>query len=262
MTAKRLDLCAAQFALVLHHLRTNPVRDRVCVEIGSGWVLSHAMICHLLGARKVYATDIRPMAYPAFLRQALHNAEQSIIRDVLAPYCPHTDIRRRLENLLSLREFSFESLKGLGIEYVSPLDLGRQPLSFKADFIFSFAVMEHVPAVHVAPLLKNLADSLNPGGSMVHCIHLEDHRDFNDPFVFLSASEGDYTDKVQTIRGNRIRRSQWRRFFGEIPGIESRFIYEWSRIDRKLPEKISPEVLYENEQDLRVTHLGVYSEKK
>lgn len=262
VTTKRLDLCAAQFAHMLHLSPHIPIKDRTCLEIGSGWVLSHAVICHLLGAKKVIAADVTPMAKPECLKDAIRKAEPSIVRDVLSPFCGHSEIRERLNRLLSINKFTSDTLNRLGIEYLAPFDMAKDDLNSRIDFIYSFAVLEHIPVDEIAPLLKNIALSLKPGGAMLHCIHMEDHRDFNNPFDFLSMSRDSYPPDIQTIRSNRVRRSQWHTFFRETEGIEYTFIYEWSRNDRALPKDIDPSIIYEDEKDLRVSHLGVYGIKK
>lgn len=46
-TSKRIDICAAQIAHLLHLSSHGPVENMVCLEVGSGWVLSHALVFHL-----------------------------------------------------------------------------------------------------------------------------------------------------------------------------------------------------------------------
>ncbi len=82
------------------------------------------------------------------------------------------------------------------------------------DFIFSNAVLEHVPTSDVIPLLKNLEKDLTPNGVMIHCIHLEDHKDTETaPFDFFSAPEKTFGPEMQGIMGNRIRASEWMKIF-------------------------------------------------
>ena len=82
-TDKRLDVCAAQVAHVLHLSGFSgklPLRGKVCLELGSGWVLSHALVFHLLEAKRVLATDTQAMAYPpcvASIAPQLHNLGDS-----------------------------------------------------------------------------------------------------------------------------------------------------------------------------------------
>ena len=98
---------------------------------------------------------------------------------------------------------------------------------------------------------------------MIHCIHLEDHKDINRyPFDFLNIAENQYTRKLQSERGNRIKCSEWRRIFGDLEGTNTDFIYSYSRIDKALPESIDPSISYYDEHDLRTSHIGVYTRKE
>jgi len=83
-SSKRLDICAAQFAMLFHLSNKGDLTHKVCLEVGSGWVLSHAIICYLLGAKHIFATDISPNAHPATLKTAIHGAIPSAVRDTLA----------------------------------------------------------------------------------------------------------------------------------------------------------------------------------
>ena len=66
---RQVETMAAHFAHLLHRANIT-LKDRVCLEIGSGWVLSHAIVMYLLGAKRVIATDIIRGAYPSVLKQA------------------------------------------------------------------------------------------------------------------------------------------------------------------------------------------------
>src|SRR5688500_6756824 len=56
-STKRLDLCAAQFAQSLHLAGDVRLEGARCLELGAGWVLTHALVCHLLGAERIVAVD-------------------------------------------------------------------------------------------------------------------------------------------------------------------------------------------------------------
>ncbi len=261
-SSKRLDLCSSQFALWLHLTGNPPLRGKVCLELGSGWVLTHAIVCHLLGAKGVIATDVEDLARPSSLRAAIHKAIPSLVRDTLSPFCDHGEIRRRLDRLLATRRFTLDTLKSIGIEYLAPVDLARRGPDILVDFIYSNSVLEHVPVEDVTALLENLTSLLRPGGTMIHAIHLEDHRDTESrPFAFLSEPAKTYTRAVQTRRGNRIRASRWRDLFCQTKGLDPAFFYEWIRRDRDLPETIDSSVVYEDETDLRTSNVGVYAVK-
>jgi hypothetical protein len=260
---KRLDLCAAQIAHLFHLAGCPSVKGKVCLEVGSGWVLSHAVVLHLLGAKKVVATDILPCARPSILSEAIRCAVPSIVRDTLSPFCEHSEIRRRLNNILSIEHFSFDVLKKMGIEYIAPIDLAKTPLGIPFDFVYSNSVLEHVPVEDVLPLLGNLTNDLSEGGLMIHAVHLEDHKNLADrPFAFLSESQVDYYRNAHNHRENRIRSSQWRQMFDDVTMLNYRFLYEWRRLDKKLPDVIDSSISHEGEGDLRVSHIAVLGTKK
>jgi len=260
---KRLDLCAAQFAHWLHISGNPPLQDKVCLELGTGWIATHALIAHLLGAKKVVTTDIEALIRPSFIGTAVREAVPSIVRDVLSPFERHDRIRRRLDRLRSIRTYTLEVLGELGVEYIAPIDLAKSRLNIPLDFVYSNSVLEHVPVDDVSSLLDNLTADLAPGGTMIHAIHLEDHRDIEHaPFLFLAESGREYDSLKQTEYGNRIRKSHWCKFFDHVEGLESRLIFEFTRPDKALPPTVDSAISYVSEDDLRVSHVGVYGVKK
>ncbi len=254
---KRVDLCAAQVAHALHQSGLGGVEGLRCLEIGAGWVLSHALVLHLLGAERVIACDVVAQAKPWALRRALRRSVPSLIRDPLSPFADHGAIRERLDRVLRLRDWSWRSLAELGIHYRAPHDLALAPLGEPVDFVYSNSVLEHVASRDVPRLLRNLVADLQPGGSMLHCIHLEDHQDSRGaPFAFL-APQSAFDASEEGRRGKRLRRSGWAAAFDALSGLEWRMAYEWKRSSSLLPDRIDPTVAHEGTEDLRVSHLGV-----
>lgn len=264
-STKRLDICAAEIAGVLHlagFSHKTPLKGKTCVEVGCGWVLSHSVVFHLLGAKRVYATDIERNAFPTVLSASIRKSIPWVIRDLLGPFEDHDRIRMRQEKLIRIGEFTLENLRKLGIYYWAPVDIARRRLKREVDFVFSNAVLEHVPREDVLPLLMNLTKDLAPEGVMIHCIHLEDHEDTeNSPFEFLSEPRKMFTREVQSVRGNRIRASEWMKIFGVVPNMRFTPLYAYVRQNRELPASIHPSVLHEDESDLRVCNLGVLGVK-
>ena len=261
-TSKRLDICAAQLAHVLHLAGHPPLADKTCLEIGAGWVLSHALVCHLLGAKRVLAADIQPLAHPECLSIAVRESIPYILQDILSPFDDYSLLRERVERLLSIKRFDFNVLRGLGVEYISPVDLAKERLATTVDFIYSHSVLEHVPQEDVPGLLGNLGSDLSTNGTMIHCIHLEDHDDFiSRPFQFLALPAKAYPRWCETITGNRMRASSWQKAFSQIDGSQSRMIYSFSRGDVDLPPHIDDSIAYRDEADLRTSHLGVFTRK-
>lgn len=254
---KRLDVCAAEIAHQLHLIPEITIQDKVCLEIGCGWILSYALIYYLLGAKKVITTDILPMANPARLYDALHHSTAYVIRDVLSAYVDRETIREKLDYLLSLKHFDFETLSKIGIEYVAPFDFAKSNYSEKADIIYSRSVMNHLPRSIVKDILKNLYDTLNSGGAMMHDIHLEDIKAEDNPFAFYEIPETEYPLEYDTVRGNRIRASQWEEYFDDLSSNKSRVYYRWIREDNILPSNIDSSIKYKDSQDLLTTHIGI-----
>ena len=246
----------------MHTSGAAPLNGKVCVELGSGWVLSHALVMHLLGAARVIATDIEPLAHPNVLRQAVRESNEGIIRDVLGPFADHTAIRERLTTLRGIRKFDLGTLRRLGVEYRAPIDLATAPVGEPIDFAFSLSVLELVPPAAVRPLLVNLTADLRPGGTMLHALHLEDNgASAADPFAYLSEVTETYRS-TQTWRGNRLRASEFLRIFESVPELSTRVAYAWQRLDRPLPTRIAPEIAYTDEKDLRTSHVGIYATKR
>ena len=261
-TSKRIDIVAARFANILHISKHPSLVGKTCLEIGSGRVLSHALMLHLLGAEKVIATDIDPIAQPSTLAHAVRSSIASVPRDVLGPHSNHSHVRARFDNLLGIERFDFDILRRLNIEYRCPLNLATVKLDTRVDFIYSNSVLEHVPVEDVPALLQNLVKCLNPSGTMIHCIHLEDHENIiGNPFAFLRISNEDYTPRVQVERGNRIRSSEWQGVFDAVEGASTDFIYRYSRDDRPLPSPLAPAFVGLEESDLRTSHIGAYTRK-
>ncbi len=261
-THKRLDVSAAEIAHVLHLVPELNLKDKVCLEIGSGWVLSYALIFHLLGARKVIATDIAPLANPARLHDALHQATDYIIRDILSAFGDHEEIRERLDNLLAIKRFDEESLARLGITYLAPCDFAAGKFTEEVDYIFSRSVMNHLPRNLVGVIVQNLYDSLRSGGIMTSDIHLEDVKCFDhSPFAFYEISAAEYLPAYDGLRGNRIRAGEWGALFAQLANGQSRTYYQWRRNPDVLPEKIDPSINAMSVDDLRTSHVGIVVRK-
>lgn len=261
---KRLDICSAQFAHGLHLCKNISLQDKVCLEIGSGWVLTHALVAHLLGAKRVIAIDLNKYLRPEVLSFAVKESITSVVRDILAPFESHQILRDRLYHLLKIKEFDLEVLAELGIEYRAPFDLLKDNLGESVDFIYSASVLEHIPHKIVPNLLFKLSDCLKTQGFMMHMIHLEDHQDIqNKPFEFLKLPCSSYSEEMESRRGNRIRASHWQTLFNSLKNCSSEVLYKYSREIELLPEKLELEgIENESTEDLLISHLGIKVSKQ
>lgn len=255
-TKKNLESCAKDFSRMLSPCNwpQNSLRNKICLEIGSGFVLSHAVICYLLGAEKVIATDVKAIAHARCLKYAIKHSNYSRMMELLSPYVDIEEVEKRYKILKSLKKFNEQELKKINIEYVAPIDIAQRKLSQTVDFIYSFAVLEHVPVDRVNSLIDNLVHMLNANGTMIHMIHLEDHRDFSKPFEFYA--EKHYPEDMQSKRGNRLRPSHYERILKQIDGIEYKVVTQLNKKNVKLPPRIY--IDYTDENDLRARTLGLY----
>lgn len=236
-----------------------PLRDKVCVEIGSGRVLTQSVVLHLLGAKKVIATDIAKIAFPSHLRAAVQHADIAVTHDALSCFEDPIVLNKRLGALRRLPSFDWTALADLGIEYRAPVNLAEERIGEPFDFVFSESVLEHIPLDQIDAVLANLAADLRPGGLMIHRIHLEDHRSLvQDPFAFFEMLE--YGSSEQGRFGNRLRPSTWLSLFRAVPSLETNVLFQWSRPDAPIPDVV-PEVAYEDEMDLRASNVGIIAWK-
>jgi hypothetical protein len=256
LTSKRLDVTAAQMAHLFSLNKNLSVKDKVCLEIGGGWVLSHALIMYLMGAKKILVTDIESIANPEFIPYAINSSSLSLIRDILSPYEDHEILRARLNKLHQIKNYNFEELQKLDIEYKAPVNFDRKILPEKFDFIFSNVVLEYLTEDSLLKLVMNLKQMLNPKGEMLHAVHLEDHAS-SKPFDYLKTDTDFYTAAKYLKHSNRIRFSTYNTVFS-ASGLDFSYLYQWERKDAALPQNIDPNIKYTNENDLRTSHFCVY----
>ncbi|MBF9234145.1 methyltransferase domain-containing protein [Microvirga alba] len=214
--AKRLDLISTQLAEMMAWGGIERLSGAHCLEFGSGHLLSEALVYHLAGAREVVAVDYFPILQPAEVSVACRGVDPEKIVATLGRYDTPDNVQARLMGLLRRRDWSLEGLAELGISYIAPFDAARGPLDRAFDVITSTSVLEHVPVSAANPIFSNLFAMLRPDGTMIHRIHVEDHRDFHrEPFAFLAANT-DWTEADCDRRGNRLRPSDWQRIADEL----------------------------------------------
>ena len=231
------------------HYTGNLFKDSVCLEMGSGWVLSHAVVAYLLGAKKIYASDYFPLADFAALKISISKSDAALIRDILAPYEDHEILREKVEQLRAISRWNSEELEHIGITYTAPVDFVREMPFDDVDFIYSLSVLEHIPCDSVTALLRQLSGI----PTQFHFIHLEDHADLaNEPFEFLTFSH--YPKQLQLERGNRIRASQWIELLSKYHTVE--VVHAWKR-NMPIPDSLASEIEFVDEDDIRTSHLGL-----
>lgn len=257
-TSKRLDVAAAQIAHLLSLDKTISVKNKACLEVGGGWIFSHALVLHLLGAKHIVITDIAPIARPRLIVDAIRCSSLSTVRDILSPYEDHEVLRGRIDTLLAIKHFDLLQLAELGIEYRSPVFLDSAPLTLKCDFIFSHVVLQYLTEESLHKMLRNLKLMLNPDADMLHTLHLEDILPSSSgPFGYLKPDPEFYKNGKQRRHGNRIRFSVYDNVFKQS-GFQYSYLFRWYRRNVGLPAAIDPEVKYVDEDDLRTSHFCVH----
>ena len=167
-----------------------------------------------------------------------------------------------MENLVSIKNYSFETLQSLGIEYKAPFDFFKDELYTKVDFIYSNSVLEHVPIKDVSKLIEKLNNLLSDDGFMIHCIHLEDHKvKKKTPFDFYSIPSNSFLEKDQNDRGNRLRKNQWISILKSL-NIDHKIFYSYKRKKNCIPYKIDRSINFTDENDLLTSHIGIYIKSK
>lgn len=253
-TTKRLDRWAPETARLLRIGGIASLEGRDCLEFGSGHLLAEPLIYHLLGASRVVAVDHFAILEESIVGRVWDGIDEDALVAVLGSFEAPDAVRRRLLNLRALDRLRLRDLAPLGITYVAPFDVTRDPPPGRGfDAILSCSVLEHVPAASAPAILGGLAELLKPGGVMIHAIHLEDHRDFaREPFAFLAAGT-DWTEAEADRRGNRLRASEWLALAGRIEGVEI-VATERERRDAPLPP-LDPRFLGFDPEDLRTKGL-------
>ena len=262
-STKRLDRCLDYLRDVNETCTDFDLEGRVFLEVGAGYVLSHSLAAYVLGAVEVYCSDVSRLASIDAVRTSVMSSKGQVDWAGLECFGSVGRMKERYDRLLSLGEFSFRSLESLNIHYVAPIDLASTVFPKQVDVVLSASVLEHVPVDDVDSLLSSLGSILTPNGIMYHYIHLEDHEDSRLPFAFLEMSGKTYGRMLQTERGNRIRKSEWERYFSRIEDVDASIVFSVAREgDYVFPKTVDRSVKHTDEHDLRTAHLKVLVKKR
>jgi hypothetical protein len=253
---KRLDILMEAMAERLQAANFGSFRGAACLEYGSGHLLSEALIYHLAGASRVVAADHFRLLQDDEVRRALDGVDAEILIRERARWDDTAAVRGRFDALKRRTDWSLPALNDIGVSYVAPYDAAAGPLPGETfDLISSLSVLEHVPPAAAPVILGNLLAMLRPTGTMVHNIHLEDHRDIEgDPFAFLAAGT-DWSDADHDSRGNRLRASDWVRIVESIPGAVVARVAPMIKSGTRLPDALDPAFAAYDPIDLRTSRI-------
>lgn len=211
------SLCSADHRIAIEHgiklikmLRACDfdVSGKLGLEVGTGWVPTVPIVHLLCGAERLYLTDVVRYLDAQTLDLAKKNIQLHVglIKEELGISKPVID-----------RVIAESVLQEGRLQYLAPVRWNTISAG-SVDYVFSRAVLEHVPRGHIPELLAAASRVLKPGGLMAHIIDNSDHFQHNDKSIsrinFLS-----YSSKAWSIicaladQPNRLRHSDYRRIF-------------------------------------------------
>jgi hypothetical protein len=210
-----------EYEMVLVHAlkllkNVGEVRDKVCLEIGSGWEPIIPIIFRAAGARAVYLTDLYSLICPESLQVALSflESKRRFIRDRVGLSLPefvHTASPKGAAAMLA----------DLGLIYLAPCNCQSLTVlpDHSIDVIYSHNVLEHIPETVLRGIFAEAYRLLRQMGLMAHIIDNSDHWQHADPRIsrlnFLQHS--DLVWRLTCLNPqnfqNRLRHSDYIRLF-------------------------------------------------
>jgi hypothetical protein len=142
------------------------VSGKVGLEVGTGWVPTVPLIHLLCGAERLYLTDVVRYLDEQTLNLARHNIQLHaglIERELQLPPSVIKEFFERTPRLQPGR-----------LEYLAPVKW-NSIRSASIDYVFSRAVLEHVPPGHIPKLLAAVSRVLKTRGLMANIIDNSDH---------------------------------------------------------------------------------------
>jgi SAM-dependent methyltransferase len=193
------------------------LRERVLLEVGTGWLPTMSLGAALLGA-SVHTYDHVVHLREANLRHVLNLLGPQLEEIAVTPPCTSevflANHLRRFRKAAGPDVASW--LAACGVYYHAPADAAAtQMAAGSVDVHFSLNVLEHVPRATVSALFREAYRVLKPGGLVRHRIDTSDHYAHGDRRIteinFLK-----YSDLTWRIIGqnrihftNRLRKSEY-----------------------------------------------------
>ena len=234
--------------------------DAVFYEFGAGWDLAVQLSYAALGVGRQTLVDIRP------------NIRLELVNATLASLARQRNEVAEIagEPLRELGPANVESVEKLrdrfGIEYLAPLDARATGLpAASVDFVSSTNTLEHVPERDIAPVLREAARLLRPGGAMSFRIDMQDHASYSDTrlsvYHYLRFSDRAWGLVNSSLSyQNRLRLPDYRRLFAQaglevvdetVTGPTEEHLAALDRIE------LAPEFRRHSRDDLAARHLEV-----
>jgi SAM-dependent methyltransferase len=234
-----------QYALETFHLHYDQAKPNLpkaftTLELGPGDSLASALIAAAFGSQHTWLVDVGHFAITdikAYNDFAAHLSELNVVPAA--------------KSYAGLADF----LEDTHTEYLSKgLDSLRTIPNGSVDFVFSQAVMEHVPYSDTEETLRELFRIQAPGGIASHRIDLKDHLESNLHSLRFSQKvwESKYF-RTSDFYTNRLRASQWKELF---TGVGYCVLSQQDVTFPALPlprSKMQPEFARFSEEELKIS---------
>lgn len=196
------------------------VRDKILVEVGTGWLPVIPLLCAGFGARKIHTFDhvahIRSRLVKDVLRQLkekakIHPELQGIFTD---------QVIESAENDEQVDPWSLLHL--FHVDYKAPADASKTGIEAETvDIFFSNKVLEHIPEEAIYSICREAFRVLKPGGIFYNYIGMLDHYSYFDKKI-SRVNCLRYSDLFWKIMAqnkisyqNRLRKSSYENIIGK-----------------------------------------------
>jgi hypothetical protein len=206
------------------------VSGKVGLEVGTGWVPTVPLLHLLCGAKRLYLTDVVRYLDEQTLNLARHNIQLHaglIERELQLPPSVIKEFFERIPRIQQGR-----------LEYLAPVKW-NSVRSASIDYVFSRAVLEHVPPGQIPELLAVVSRVLKTRGLMANIIDNSDHFQHKDKSIsrlnFLKFSTTTWSlICALTDQQSRLRHSDYLEIFassGFRIAHEEKYIDEDALVD-------------------------------
>jgi SAM-dependent methyltransferase len=187
-----------------------PLEGAVLVEVGTGPLPVLPLCFALVGVRACHTFDVARHLDARLTRRALARLHTHLARIAEEADVDADRVRQRYAVLAPLDDVP-AMLARAGLRYHAPADAARTPLASRsADVVFSNRVLEHVPRVAIADILRESARILKPDGVSLHSVNCSDHYARFDrsitPINYLRYSDAEWARwNNRILYQNRLR---------------------------------------------------------
>lgn len=179
------------------------VRDRVLLEIGTGWLPVLPLCFALAGARRIHTFDLHRHLPTGAVVEVLARLERHLGTLAEASQQPESEVRTRHARLSVVADDA-GILARAGIVYHAPADAGATGLADgEVSLVFSNSVLEHVSAQGISTMMRESGRVLAADGLALHSVNCGDH------YAYFDRS-------ITPINYLRFDSRQWRRWNNDL----------------------------------------------